>query len=390
MPKTRLTDHSSDQRHSNLELLRIVAMLLIVAHHSVVNSGISASFNTTYLSFHTLFLHLWGMWGKTAINTFVLITGYFMCTSKLTWKRFAKIYLEVKFYRFAIYFILLAAGYESFTVSRIWSLFFSLAIGVNSSFTSSFLAFYLFIPFYNALIDKLGPRLWQLVLGLLALFTIPATFFSNTSIFHYVGWYATLYFAAAYLRLYPNKWTESRRFCTFAFGASVLLGWGSVLYREYCAAVNDIRMSTSQIYFLVSDSNKLLALLVGVSAFLFFKNLRIPQNRTLNTIASTTFGVLLIHSNSSAMRTWLWQDFLNVPAMYQLPLIRLILTEGIMAVGIFAVCSALDLLRLRLLERPCMRWLARRTECIENGAKSALRILQSVGQWLGRLLSPLL
>ena len=53
-----------------------------------------------------------------------------MCTSKLTVKRFRKMYLEVKFYRIAIFLLLLLAGYEK--------------LGARS----------LFIPFYNQLIEN--------------------------------------------------------------------------------------------------------------------------------------------------------------------------------------------------------------------------------------------
>ena len=96
-----------NERQSNLELLRIITMFLIVAHHYVVNSGVTAVFSLESLNSRTIFLQLWGMWGKTGINIFVLISGYFMCQSRLTWKRYAKIYLEAKFYRVIIFIIFL-------------------------------------------------------------------------------------------------------------------------------------------------------------------------------------------------------------------------------------------------------------------------------------------
>ena len=98
MSKTKL-------RNSNLELYRIIAMLLIVAHHYVVNSGLTSldgpiSYNPT--SAKSLFLLLFGAWGKTGINCFVLITGYFMCKSQITFKKFAKLILQVMFYNILI------------------------------------------------------------------------------------------------------------------------------------------------------------------------------------------------------------------------------------------------------------------------------------------------
>ena len=97
-------------RESNLELFRIITMILIIAHHYVVNSGLTLAdgpINTNLLSWQSIFLLLFGAWGKTGINCFVLITGYFMCTSRITLKKFIKLLFEVMFYRIIIYLIFL-------------------------------------------------------------------------------------------------------------------------------------------------------------------------------------------------------------------------------------------------------------------------------------------
>ena len=60
-------------RESNLELYRIIVMLLIVAHHYVVNSGLLSPQGPICLdptAPKSLFLLLFGAWGKTGINCF--------------------------------------------------------------------------------------------------------------------------------------------------------------------------------------------------------------------------------------------------------------------------------------------------------------------------------
>lgn len=54
------------ERESNLELLRIIAMLAIIAHHYVVNSGVTGKFiyDGTITS-QQYFLEVWGMWGRS-------------------------------------------------------------------------------------------------------------------------------------------------------------------------------------------------------------------------------------------------------------------------------------------------------------------------------------
>ena len=87
------------QRQSNFELLRIVAMAVIVTHPYVVNSTVMNQFAQGDNPVNYLFLKLIGAWGKTAINPFVMISGFFMCTSSLTPKRFCKIFFEWLFAR---------------------------------------------------------------------------------------------------------------------------------------------------------------------------------------------------------------------------------------------------------------------------------------------------
>ena len=74
-------------------------MLVIVAHHYVVNSGLLECIDAqTKLQLKDYFSLLFGWGGKTGINCFVLITGYFMCTSHITKQKFCKLLGEYYFY----------------------------------------------------------------------------------------------------------------------------------------------------------------------------------------------------------------------------------------------------------------------------------------------------
>lgn len=99
-------------------------------------------------------------------------------------------------------------------------------------------------------------------------------------------------------------------------------------------------------YFFVSDSNKILALMTGISGFLFFKNLKIGYSRRINTIAAATFGVLCIHANSDAMRRWLLADVCNNVDAYN---------EGVIVVHaiavtlvVFVLCTAIEVFRTKI------------------------------------------
>lgn len=103
-------------------------------------------------------------------------------------------------------------------------------------------------------------------------------------------------------------------------------------------------------YYFISDSYKLLAVVVGLCMFMWFKDMKIPQSRIINRVAQSCFGVLLIHANSDSMRQWLWKDTLDVVNQYWAN--SFILYSVFSVVGIFVVCSVIDQLRIIYIEKP--------------------------------------
>lgn len=338
-------------RKSNIELLRIISMLLIISHHYVVNSEIMNAFQIGDTSINYIFLNLWGMWGKTCINTFILITGYFTCKTGPTIKRYCKILLEYLFYHFVIYFIMLAAGYETIGFKRVFDLFFVVFRFANRSgyFTYSFLIFYLFIPFINKFIQSITKYdMRKVVLLLLFVFTIQSTFFFNYYIFGEVFWFIAVYFIGAYLSLYPPEWSCNLKGSVRLLIMSLVLSYSSVLLMIFVGAMTQ----KADPYIFVADSNKLGAVLVSVMLFSTFKNLNIGYSKAINLMAKTTFGVLMIHANSDAWRKFMWVDLLHVNTFYSLPIISLIMRSILIVAGIFIICSLIDLIRIFLIEKP--------------------------------------
>ena len=103
----------------------------------------------------------------------------------------------------------------------------------------------------------------------------------------------------------------------------------------------------------MADSNKFLAVVTAVSAFLFFKNLELGYRPIINRIAASTFGVLMIHANSDTMRRWLWQDFLDNVAAYYSSYYVLHAVGSVLSV--YAVCALIDMVRIRFLEKPFLK-----------------------------------
>ena len=297
-----------------------------------------------------VFLQLMGFGGKMAINIFVLISAYFMCTQKVTWKRVLKLVAMVYFYRLIIFPIFLATGYETITLKRIFMLAFSPLSSVGYDFIGSFLVFYLLVPFLNLLTKQLNQKQHLcLALFLVFIFSVVYTFLLASQACRYVGWYVTLYFVASYIRLYPNKFFYSRLLSFWSTIITLTLTWFSILTVDFVGT----KLGFTDIYYMCIDSQKILALLLSVSLFLLFKNFHINQSKLINTLAASAFGVLLIHANSNAMRTWLWQDFLKVPEQYTSSLLPLHFVVSVLS--IYIVCAGIDYLRIRFIEKPIFK-----------------------------------
>ena len=347
------------QRDSNIELLRIIAMLLIVAAHYAVNGTVMWKIlDPVHPTVNTFFMHLWGMWGKMAINVFVLITGYFMCMSKLTVRRYCKILFEVIFYSWITWFVLCMCGYEVFSWGGVWkrlSLYFMLT-SQNRDFIPAFMWMYLTIPAMNIYLKATDKRnLYSCISVMLCLFSICGTFL-NANVYHHVFWYMTLYLIGAAIRMHPFQWMGNNRFCLLMLLLVVVMSWASVVGIDLVAM--RLGHPIRDPYYYVRDSHKVLAIATALFMFLVFKNWKLPHSRFINGVASTTFGVLLIHAASEGMRKWLWGDFVNVPHAYQTFSLSLLFGYSLfVTLGVFTICSGLDFLRIRFLERPIFNWL---------------------------------
>ena len=351
-------------RNSNLELLRIILMFSVVMHHLVLASGLEQYYDLSNNTLNTILLQFAGAWGKTAINAYVLITGYFMCKSKLTWEKVLKLVLEIKFYEIVFYGVLVLTGYLPFSPMGVFKLVFSIGMNVNHSFTASFVAFYLFIPFFNKLINCLDKKEFQrLLVLLLIVFTGIGTFLSNFAVFSHLAWYSVLYFIAAYIRNYPSDWTESRRLNKYLFWISFGFAYISIVMLDFINIKFGIDINC---YYLIMNSHKILALLISLFIFLWFKNIEIPYNRWINLVASTTFGVLLIHTNHEAMNKLIWNDCLHVTDIIEYNPIALIAYVFMGTAVVFIVCMLIDLVRINAFETPFFTIIHRDKCKIEN------------------------
>lgn len=325
-------------------------MLLIVAHHYVVNSGLTEVLEQQPLSVKSLFYYWFGMWGKIGINCFILITGYFMCKQSITVRKFLKLLMQIEFYKIIIYAIFVLSEYEPLSIKGLAKAILPV-YDISHDFSQCFILFYLCIPFLNILIQNLD-KAWHLRLLLLCLtiYTLFATLPKFGVTMNYISWFCVLYILSSYLRIYdltpPNLFSSTSKTWGMLTLSSMAVSMLSVVVTLYVDKKYGLAISP---YRWVADSNTLLAVITAVCSFMFFKDIKLKYHPLINLVGACTFGVLLIHANSDTMRQWLWKDVLDNAGHYFSA--NFMMHAILSVVIIFIICAVIDYVRQRTIEK---------------------------------------
>lgn len=283
-------------RQSNFEVFRIVAMMGIVAYHAAWYSGLATrAYENPWDGYNVLLLVL-GAWGKTGINCFILITGYFMCESKLALGRFLKVIGITEFYAFFVLGVTCFLGWQEFGWEAIREASFQFWNGINGSFVPSYIALLALVPVLNkAIIGLSGRSHALLVIVLLFVFCVLPSVGVRSSLGE-IPWFVTLYLVAALIRRREKveRQEGGRSLRMWSGGLAIVLS-AAVASMFFGVWLNPRMPGRNMIYWWVFPDMKVLAFGVALCAFMVFKNLRMGSNRFVNVIGGTTFGIYLLH-----------------------------------------------------------------------------------------------
>lgn len=328
-------------------------MLLIVAHHYVCHSGLLDIMEKEAVCGQTLFYYAFVMWGKTGINCFVLITGYFMCRSHITAQKWMKLAGMVVFYNIIFHTAALLTGQKELTLRYVFETFSPVTSVRQGDFVNSFLIFYLFIPFLNILLHAMKKGEHQMLLALLLLVFIGIGKNPMMSLsWSYVTWFSALYLIAAYIRSYGLKPVWGARQWAALTLVTAVAAWLTVV----ALGIANHKGIECYPFKFVFDCNAPFALIVSVAAFQSFRLMKLRYMPWVNIAGACTFGVLLIH-NRGCMHPLLYGHLLNVAGQWGAPFY--VLHALVSVIGIFIVCALIDRLRQLFVEPAYMRLVER-------------------------------
>lgn len=336
----------SKERDSNIELLRIVAMLMIVLHHLCQLSY--PDFPGTDWSVELL-KNLMATGGKIGVDLFVLISGYFLASGKVKFTSFLRVLLEAWFYSFTIG-LLCGVFAPSIFDMKLFLKSFLPANGGLPWFVTVYLGMYLVAPWLSRLASGLDKATFKqmLLVGFIVFSVIP-TITRCMFVFSEFAWFCFLFLVACYIRRFGLGKVTAQRLLAgggFLLVASVIV---LDLLSFWLPSLHE------KVLYFASDYS-VLTFAISIGLFCVFKDLKVGHLKWVNLLAQGAFGVYLIHVNVF-LRQIFWPRFdfvFTSGAALVVPLAILV------TVGVFLLLAVLDLVRLNVLEKPLFTLLVRK------------------------------
>ena len=294
-----------------------------------------------------------------------------MISSSFKLHKFAKLVGQIWFYSIATLGVAMGLGLDTVTSRNM--MLALLPIGAMSWFGQNFLVLYLLTPIINQVLHWLqhtyyvmllvgSTVIWFLIPTAQNLWpNVPHTTFGFKHIFSFIVFYSM----GAYIKLYGSHITKK---IGIIFSTIGLVGafLGDILV-DVLAMTNPVYMK--QIFYFTQNDYGFFQLLLGIGLFIIFLKAKITYRPWINVVASTTFGIYLLHDN----RLFLHHMWDNVLATYQyydslvLPLYAIFVVALIFVVGM-----TVDYVRLAFIEKPVMKAITPSLDRIQSRIEKVL------------------
>lgn len=347
------------ERQSNIELLRIIAMMLIVIHHFIVH-GVFANtdtfggvIGTVKVPFKDVTSNIIGQMiaggGKIGVDLFIIITGYFMCKSLVTpkkqFKKLNSLHNQVWFYTLGILAITII--FHLMKISG--GIFIRSILPISFSaywFITDYFVLYLVSPFINRMLAQFDQKTYRWFLIIMGAFAIIFPTFLRGSFVDTANnlvLFIFCYVFGAYIRNFEISYKMSEKsFGKVLLFSSLSILWALLLILNLLA----VHFHSRFIYmrsFIFDGQQSVFVFGAALGLFLWGKNWNLGVNKVINMIAATTLGIYLIHDNPIVEQV-LWIKWLHLPDLISAPM-HILLAAVIVCPLVFIVCSLIEYLR---------------------------------------------
>lgn len=334
-------------RNSKFEILRLVAIYIIVLHHYCLHTSVE---HFTGVSINRIVEGFYHMGGTVGVDVFVLLTGYYQYNRKFRIEKVLSIEKQVLFYSWLgliMYIILYKMGVIPISLKIILKSLFPVTYGAYW-FITAYLGVYLLSPFLNTLINKLSKIQSKLLLIILFFMeSIFPTFFISRSWCNYLLLFVFLYILGANLSIRSEDICNriTKRKSVNLLIASLVIGWGLSIVLIALSSKIPIFDKKSN-YFSMEYSPVMIA--IALSMFLFVMKQKDFSLPIVNNLAKLTLGVYLIQSNTVFSTYVLWPllEKMNLYNSVWWPGLSLLIT-----LIIVLLCMVIEYVRQKIFDR---------------------------------------
>lgn len=338
----------SQQRYYGIELLRIIAMFMIVVLHTLGQGGVLASVTPNSPQFHIAWIL--EITCFCAVNVFALISGYVLWDKPFRLSRLINLWFSIVFYTVAITFVSAAMGWNSISIKGILDALFPIS-RQQYWYLSSYCGLLLFAPFLNKALTVIKKHEVKSVLvpGTLVVSIMP-TLFSSDPLSTHVGystiWLCILYLVGGWIKKSDIKSRFKPRWLIAIFGFMVLTTHLSKVILIYVTK-NWIGIDNECNVLITYISPTII--ISSITLFFLFINMKFTarQMKIIGFLSPMALGVYIIHANPL-----IWNHFVKGFAVsyFQYSSFVFVILIIVSALTIYLACSLIDYIRIKIFQ----------------------------------------
>lgn len=333
---------NSTPRMANLELLRCIAMMMVVVLHFLSKGNLLGDLTEGNLTTVELAAWVLEVFCIVAVNVYMLISGYFLGTSSFKLGRLLRLWLQVWMYSVGVGLLAAFAGIlpaEECDIHYFLSLLFPISMG-HYWFMTAYVFLYLLLPLIGMAVRVMTKRQMQVALaGIFLMFSMTKSILPFRLEMDGQGydvlWYVCVFLVAAYLRKFGFPFLKERWrcICLYVFGCLAVLAETLCLQQVYLKTG-----SFELIMKIATEYNHLFPFLAAIGLFMTFLSVRVSEgmSKVIKRVAPYTLGVYLLHENMGVRYAWQnWFGADKVSGILELLFYTLTAVIVVFAVGVF-------------------------------------------------------
>lgn len=330
------------KKNMNIELIRIISMLMIVYHHFSVHT----SWNfPEKIGLRMYFITAVGNFGKIGVILFILITGYYLKKQNFSLNKICKLSNTIRVYSLGIFIISLS--WASFSQDKFIKGMFPLVFD-QYWFVTVYVILLIFQPILkNFLLENSREYKLKVALIMIVFFYVPTYLGFIVQIErHFVPNLYLVFILVALIGDLINEYEEELKTIYFKYVLSLFLI--TLFFIQNKVLITELFAKNHLDYpgFLINGTESLNAIIFSFSLFIIILKIRIPQkmNNQVLFVSVTTFEIYLIHDNL-ILRSIIWNGIFDASKYYWSK--SLFVVSIIEPLVVFATCMMI--VRVRVL-----------------------------------------